>query len=115
MKKAGRIKYENNKNFSFPVNHKYLPGASGSPILNDQGQVVGVVSVGSANLILAKEVSSLKSLIAGDIGQNCKAMNIKTCLRKEIENLKNFSKKISPSRSIPLGYNVFFWCRSKSK
>ena len=44
MKKIGNIYYETNSRFSFPVNHSIIRGASGSPVLNDQGQVVGVLS-----------------------------------------------------------------------
>ena len=79
--------------FSFPVNHSDLYGTSGSPVLNDQGQVAGVLSKGVVNSILTIKTNRLKNFTAGDTGQNCEFMSIKNCLEKDIENLKNLAKQ----------------------
>ena len=92
IKNIGRSNLINNSFFSFSVNYSELDGASGSPVLNDQEQVVGVFSRGRAFnteiSILAIKINHLKNLIAGNIGQNCKGISFKFCLEKEIENLK---------------------------
>ena len=63
MKKVGEINYENDHFFSFPVNHSEFEGASGSPVLNNQGQVVGVLSRGDVNLMFAIKINYLTDFI----------------------------------------------------
>ena len=68
VKKTGKINHEDDYFFSFPVNHSALYGASGSPVLNNQGQVIGVFSQALENLIYSIKINHLKKLIKGDIG-----------------------------------------------
>ena len=92
MKKTGKINYEDDYLFSFPSNHYKLYGASGSPVLNAQGQVVGIYfRGGNTNLILAIKLNHFKKPIA--IGQNCKSKSIKICIKKEMENLRIIAKQ----------------------
>ena len=80
--------------YSFPVNHSDLPGASGSPVLNNQGEVVGLLSDGSGNLIAAIHHNILKNLIEGDLGLSClDFINIISCIIEEVKNLKNKSEQ----------------------
>ena len=92
IKITGRNNPKNDSFFSFPVNHSKLGGASGSPVLNNQEQVVGVFSrndeYNTETSALAVKINHLKNLIAGNIGQNCKGISFKNCLEKEMENLK---------------------------
>ena len=86
-KNTGKISYENDSLFMFPVSHSNLFGTSGGPILNEQGQLVGVLFGGGRNILNATKINHLKNLITGNIGQNCEAISSKNCLEKEIENL----------------------------
>ena len=104
METIGRIDYENDYFSSFPVNHSKLEGASGSPVLNHQGQVVGVFSESLNNLTFKIKQNHLKNLITGDTGLNCKSKNIKTCLKKEIENLKTLAEQGNPLAQYQLAY-----------
>ena len=80
--------------YFFPVNHFDLFGASGSPVLNNQGEVVGLLSEGSGNLIIATQPDILKDLIEGDMGSSClDFIDIKSCINKEVKNLKNKSEQ----------------------
>ena len=94
LKITKRINFKNNSLLSFSVNHSNVGGASGSPILNDQGQVVGVLSIANEdntsniNVLYVIKTNHLKKFIAGNTGLNCKGINFKNCLEKEIENLK---------------------------
>ena len=81
IKKIGEINHENDHFFSFPINHSNLLGASGSPVLNNQGQLVGVLFQGHGNLAYSIKINNLKNLIKGEIGQNCETMSIKNCLK----------------------------------
>ena len=104
VKKTGKINYEDASNFSFPVNHSNLHGASGSPVLNDQGQIIGVLYRVDTNLAFAIKINSLKKFIAGDMRQNCKAISFKNCLKKEIENLKALAEQGFTRAQYYLGY-----------
>ena len=105
IKKTGRINQEHDYIFSFPVNHSDLYGASGSPALNDQGQVVGVLFKAAKNLVFVIKNKSLKNLITGNIGKSCEAISFKNCLDKEIENLKILAKQGSPIAQYELAWN----------
>ena len=80
--------------YSFPVNHSDLPGASGSPVLNNQGEVVGLLSEGEGNLTMAIQPDILKDLIEGNLGSSClDFIDIKSCINEEVKNLKNKSEQ----------------------
>ena len=109
MKKTEKIIYEDDSVFSFPVNHSDFPGASGSPTLNDQGQVVGVLSIGYINLVSAViKINPLKNFTVGDTGQNCEAISFKNCFKKEIENLRNLAKQNYTMAQFRLGFTYFY-------
>ena len=94
IKKTGKIVSEGYHLYKFPVNHSDLKGASGGPVLNTEGQVVGVVSRASVNLSSAVGLNHLKELITGNIGLDClDYVNFVLCIEKEIENLKEIAKK----------------------
>ena len=91
MKNTGKL-IDNGHHYTVSINHSHLPGASGSPVLDKEGQVVGVVFRGSVNHLAVIQSKHLKGLIAGKIGLNCSDfINLAMCLKKEIENLKQIA------------------------
>ena len=106
-KKTGNIDYESDSFLPFSINHSKLTGASGSPVLNDQGQVIGVLSQGFKNLILPIKTNHLKKLIKGDIGQNCETTNFRICLEKEKENLKTLAEQGNALAQYKLAFMYF--------
>ena len=88
IKKTGNIFFYETSHFSFAVNHSSLPGASGSPVLDEQGQVVGVSFQAIHNILFALSMGDLKEFIIGNTGSNCvHFINLKSCAKKEIGNL----------------------------
>ena len=93
--------------FYFPINHSNPHGTSGSPVLNNQGQVVGALTGAVGNLIFTTKTNPLQNFIARNIGQNCETMNIKNCLEKEIENLNHLAKQNYAPAQKELGFTYY--------
>ena len=92
IKKTGNIFFHGTSHLSFAVNHSPLPGISGSPVLDKQGQVVAVSFGGNHNILFALSMGDLKEFIIGNTGSNCAHfINLKSCAKKEIENLKDLA------------------------
>ena len=101
--KTGDIFYEDDQSYSFPTDNSSMKGANGSPILDDQGQVVGVTFGFLYNLLQAIKVDHLQEFINGNIGINCaRSVSVvvrffnKECIKKEIERLKQLAEEGSP-------------------
>ena len=102
MKKTGNIFFDR-KNFFFAVNHSSLSGTSGSPVLDEQGQVVGVNFKEFNNMLSALSMGDLKEFIIGNTGLSCvHFINLKSCAEKEIENLKD----LATAGSVEAQYNL---------
>ena len=95
MKKTGPVLLESDS-FLFTVNHSSLNGTSGSPVLNKEGELLGIVSQGDKNLFQAVALDPLKQFAQGDIGLKCAQESLKDCVKKEIENLKEMAKQGHP-------------------
>ena len=87
-----------------------MSGASGSPVLDEQGQVVGVTSGAFHNLLFAIKVDHLQALIHWEIGTNCILSlsviidgSIKGCIKEEIENLERLANEGSMYAQYRLG------------
>ena len=92
IKKTGNIFFYRISHLSFAVNHSSLPGASGSPVLDKQWQVVAVSFAAIHNILFALSMDDLKEFIIGNTGLNCAHfINLKSCSKKEIENLKDLA------------------------
>ena len=94
MKKTENIIYEDKQRYDFPVNHSYLYGTSGSPVLDKKGKVVGIVFIANGNILSTRKTHYLREFIAENIGIKCVQTvsavyeSFKGCIEKEIENLK---------------------------
>ena len=75
------------------VDHSKLEGTSGSPVLNTEGQVVGVASTGTINMLSVIKLDHLKGLIAGDVGLNCFDLDTVMCIEAEMKNLRNSAEQ----------------------
>ena len=98
ISKIGNSYYEDNQRYDFPVNHFFLYGASGAPVLDEQGQVVGMMSYGTDNLSATIKTNHLRELMKENIGIKCsKAVSLafkffnKVCVEKEMENLNRLA------------------------
>ena len=93
MKKTGQL-IDKDFFYIFPINHSRLKGASGSPVLNEKMQVVGISYQASGNLLRVKKSIHLNSLILGNIGQKCPHfVNLAMCIKQEIEDLKRLAEQ----------------------
>ena len=100
IRKTEDISYEDRQHYGFSIDKSGLSGASGSPVLDEQGQVVGVTSFGLNNLLYAIKVNHLRKFIAGDTGVRCSDSNgtidffaAEACMEKEIKNLTELAEE----------------------
>ena len=63
LRKTGNISYRNKYIYSFPANRPIIGGISGSPVLNQENQIVGIFSSGANNTASAIRVKRLKKLL----------------------------------------------------
>ena len=114
IKKTGNTFFHGTSHLSFAVNHFFLPGVSGSPVLDEQGQVVGVSSEAIHNILFALSMSDLKEFIIGNTGSNCSHfINLKSCAEKEIENLKDLATAGSVEAQRQLAMMYFYGIRTE--
>ena len=94
IKKTGDIFYEDDQRYDFPVNHFDLGGASGGPVLDEEGLAVGVVFSGGRDILSIIRINHLKELIGGNIGSECSGFNFaRVCLEREVQHLKELAEK----------------------
>ena len=94
MRQTGSVIYENDRVLMFPVDHSYLEGASGGPVLNGKGQVVGIMSHRTDNMAIVIKPNHLREFIAGNIGLNClRFPDPKICMDKGTENLRELAEQ----------------------
>ena len=70
MKKKGPLRWLFDRQ-AFHVNHADLYGASGAPVWDERGEVVGVGYASSSNLLFSIPAHLLKDFIKGKRGINC--------------------------------------------
>ena len=103
IKKTGGIYYGDKQHYIFPVNHSVLDGASGAPVLDKQGKVVGVVSSSTDRVLNVIKANYLMEFITGSIGVRCynfnyvdeliRSVGTRVCVKKGIERLEEEAKK----------------------
>ena len=93
LKKTGKLS-DDPHYYSFTVNHSYLAGASGSPVLDGQGRVIGITSKASINILFAIKANDLESLIEKNIGLDCSDfIELAMCFEEEQGNLKKLAEQ----------------------
>ena len=119
IRQIGKIfPYQDKTLFSFPVNRIRIVGASGSPVLNQKNQVVGVVSIQSYNIIYATKIKWLQKFITKN--NRISSIDAYKLIQQEIKNLKELAQKRNPFASYQLAiiytdsskYNLdkaFYW------
>lgn len=95
MRKTGNILYEDSQRYTFSVNHfnQSSSGSSGSPVLDTQGQVAGIYFAENNNAVHIIKTTRLKEFIASTEFNCSKSINIKTCIKREVNNLKKLAKE----------------------
>ncbi|MDE0151040.1 MAG: bifunctional trypsin-like peptidase domain-containing/SEL1-like repeat protein [Bdellovibrionales bacterium] len=69
-------------------------GASGSPALNSQGEVIGVIheTLTGANMTCAINPDKINQLVENKIGTNCSSFeSVKSCIESELNSIENSS------------------------
>lgn len=91
VKKKGSAFFSKSDLYHFPVG-KYpfsLAEVKGSPVLNRQKEIAGVVLAGSPHTMLTLKSSYLKRFVTGKEGLDCTGSEtIKDCIRKAMDTLK---------------------------
>ena len=103
IKKTGKT-VNKDPYYIFPVNHFFLAGASGSPVLNSKARVVGVLFAAAGNISFAVKSQKLKDLVEGNKELNCSdKTDLAVCIKKELENLKNSAEQGNAQAQYNLG------------
>ena len=77
----------------FPANAVDVGGASGSPVLNTQGEVVGVINSTEANLFYFTKASDIQKILSEKELTPCSSLSPVKCLQKEMKNLKKMAEQ----------------------
>ncbi len=111
QKERTRVLYESEWHYSIALEaphhyrHKDSKGASGGPILNTQGKVMGVIARASYNLIFGVKLEHLRSLIRAGTGARqepwwltlcTKYRYLGDCLKAETESLRRLAERGHP-------------------
>ena len=93
MKKTGSSFYQDSQSYTINTNYFDPEGASGSPVLNEQSQVSGVLYQSAGHFSQAIKINHLRNLLEQKTGLVCDNLNPKSCIKSEIENLKKVAKQ----------------------
>ena len=87
----------------YPFNN--MGGASGSPVVDQQGRLIGVASQGRFGLIASITLNHLRRFIQeGDVLNNCRGFS---CIEKEVQNLMSLAERGSASAQASAGSLYF--------
>ncbi len=102
IKKTSNPLFDNDLKYSFFSDHSNLPGASGSPLLNLKGEVVGVLHASSGvNLIHAINIIHLKNLLSEEIKS---FENPEDYITHAVEQLKKAANQGNKGAQFRLGF-----------
>ena len=91
VRKTRKIFYQNKYIYSFPANRPLIGGISGSPVLNQENQIVGILFLSASNLASAIKVNRLKNLISKHSRNTKQAYE--SMKKKAIQKIKTLAKK----------------------
>ena len=93
IQKTGNIFQEGSYSY-FPMNAIGIGGASGSPVLNIQGEVVGAAYVAKSNLLIFTKAINIQKFLSGEESTLCSSSLLYVkCLEQEITNLRQMSEE----------------------
>ena len=109
IRTIGDVLYENSLFYAFPFDHLNLEGIGGPPLLDKQGQVVGVIVSGTHNILHAIKIDLLKKFTIGEIGLSCASFVSATiCIQRELKNLKKAAEDGDPSAQFKLAQMYYY-------
>ena len=109
VRATGNTLYENSLFYAFSFNHLNPEGIGGPPLLDEKGQVVGVIVSGFHNILHAIKIDHLKKFTAGKIGLSCSSfVNAKICIKREVNNLKQLAEEAEPSAQFKLAQMYYY-------
>ena len=91
IRKTGKISYQNKYIYSFLANRPIIGGFSGSPVLNQENQIVGILFLGASNTASAIKVKRLKKLLVEN-SQNTN-LTYESIKEEAIQKIKTLAKK----------------------
>ena len=116
--RGGTINYENSLVYGFGTTISDLDGASGGPMLNSQGEVVGVFSIGNANLAYGTKVEHLwnflKNRKPGETSTRTKRTfcarpdNLTQCIEAEKNNVRTMAENLDTLALFQMGLSYSY-------
>lgn len=83
------IIYEDVYAYAFATDYPGLHGLSGSPVVNANGQVVGVAVSAQDNIVEAMKISYVAQLLSGEKGVTCSELpSLESCLAEGVRTVK---------------------------
>ncbi len=111
IKKLGDIQFMDayKEEYGFLTDHKYgLQGGSGSPVLDNNNQVVGIMNSGLFNFAIATHSAILKQVLNGTMGSDCDLYEtLKACAENELTTLHKWAQNGNKKAQYQLGR--FYW------
>ena len=86
--------HKDSYSLEFPINVHLSNGASGSPALNKEGQIIGVSVAGFLHSIMITPFIFLKAFTEGKVGFVCnKFLSFEVCVEEDIKYLKRLAEQ----------------------
>ena len=100
---------ENKYSYTLAVNHIDEDGGlSGSPVLDEKKEVIGIFNASINNILEVIKVSKLEELRKGEIGLDCSNLPWRDCIEQEIQNLTEKAEEGDPQAQLVLGIMYIF-------
>ena len=105
-RQINKIVYEDRLSYHIGMNRTIFGGSSGSPLLNDRGQVVTVLhrAFEDTNLISAVSLVNLQAFARGKVGVGCADLIFpELCVQRALERAQKLARNGNPVAQFQLG------------
>ena len=95
QQEAGKgIVHEDGFSYAFATDYPALHGMSGSPVVNAEGKLAGVVHYAQDNMAFAMKIGYVAQLLSGESGIRCPDFStLESCLSAEVRRVERMAKQ----------------------
>ena len=101
--------------YDFASNYSDIKGFSGSPVLNQEGKVVGVLKTTIFNMPQSIYPRVLRNFIDGHVGTRCNDYETaKSCIEQCLKNLESLAEHGNDEAQFELGFRLYRMNKSRT-